>query len=962
MSDTPKPSSGDGSAESRLALLIERVTDYAVYMLAPDGRVNSWNSGAQHFKGYAAGEIIGQHFSCFYTPEDRAAGLPAQALRTALEEGKFEAEAWRVRKDGSLIWAHVVIDPIYDDAGELLGFAKITRDVTERKKAAEALERARDAMLLAKTAEYEHLLRLFEQAPGFVCFFRGPEHIYELANEAHAQLAQHRDIMGKPVREALPELAGQGFYELLDKVFATGEVFVGRAWPLAIERSPGVAAELRYIDFVYQPIFGPDNKVIGIFSQGSDVTDRVLAENEVRRNQQELEKLVAERTAALEQANAALERAQQLQGDKSHLLQLFDQAPGFVCVVTEPDHRFEVANRAYYQLVGRRDLIGRPVREALPEIAGQGFFELLDNVYGSGEPFKGHNIPVVVRPDPQRPPETRYVDFIYQPVRNADGKVTGIFVQGNDVTAQKQAQDKIKRYQDELESLVQERTAALEETRTALLHAQKLESIGKLTGGIAHDFNNVLQIVSGNLQLLRGHIGDSEVAARRLETAATAVDRGAKLSSQLLSFARRQPLEPIVINLARIVRGMDGMLRQALGEAVEIETVTAAGLWNTQVDSHQLENAILNLALNARDAMQGRGKLTIEVGNSVLDEEYVASQPDIASGQYVMLAISDTGAGMTPEVMEKAFEPFFSTKPEGEGTGLGLSMVYGFVKQSGGHIRIDSEVGAGTAVRMYFSRSFEAESEVPAFTLTAPTGGTETILVVEDDLGVQATVVDMLAGLGYRVLKADDAESALVILKSGVAIDLLFTDVIMPGQLRSPELARQARLLVPDIEVLFTSGYTQNAIVHGGRLDPGVHLLSKPYLRDQLARKIRKLLANRRPASSRLSVLVVEDNADAQEMACGMLAMLGHESRGVAAADQALALLAQHRFDVLLTDYRLPGMNGAELADRAKRDHPGLKIVFASGYGDMASGLPVNAVVLPKPYDMEQLRKAVEQA
>ncbi|MDB5729286.1 MAG: domain S-box protein, partial [Noviherbaspirillum sp.] len=547
MRDTPKPLSSGESAEARFQLLIERIRDYAIYMLTPDGQINSWNSGAQRFKGYAAAEIIGKHFSCFYTPEDQAAGMPSKALATALAEGKFEAEGWRVRKDGTRLWAHVVIDPIHNDAGELVGFAKITRDITERKNAAEALERARDAVLQAKIAEYEHLLRLFEQAPGFVCFFRGPEHVYELANEAHSQLAQHREIMGKSVRDALPELEGQGFYELLDNVYTTGEAFVGRAWPLSIERSPGGPAELRYIDFVYQPIFGTDNKVIGIFSQGSDVTDRVLAENEVRRKQEELERLVAERTAALEQANAALQRARQLQGDKTHLLQLFDQAPGFVCVLKGPDHQFELANKAYHQLVGRQELVGKLVRDALPEVAGQGFFELLDNVFASGEAFKGHNVPVVIRPEPERLPETRYLDFIYQPVTNADGTVSGIFVQGNDVTTQKLAQDEVRRYQNELESLVRERTAALEETRAALLHAQKLESIGKLTGGIAHDFNNVLQIVGGNLQLLRAHIGHSELAVRRLDIAATAVDRGAKLSSQLLSFARRQPLQPVVV-------------------------------------------------------------------------------------------------------------------------------------------------------------------------------------------------------------------------------------------------------------------------------------------------------------------------------------------------------------------------------------------------------------------------------
>jgi PAS domain S-box-containing protein len=967
-------------SEEHFRLLVQGVIDYAIYMLSPTGVITNWNAGAQRIKGYTADEVVGTHFSRFYTEHDRADGRPTTGLAIAIKEGRFEQEGWRIRKDGSTFWAHVVIDAIHNELGQLIGFAKITRDITERKESAETLERARAALLQTKTEEYENLLRLFEQAPGFVCFFRGPDHVYELQNEAHSRLAQHRDIIGKPVRKALPELDGQGFFELLDKVFTTGEPFLGHAQPLRIERLPGAPPEQRYIDFVYQPIFGPDKKVIGVFSQGSDVTDRELAEEEVKRKQQEQERLIAERTAALEQANAALDHAQRLQGDKSHLLQLFDQAPGFICVLKGRDHRFEIANKAYYQLVGHRDLIGKPVREALPEVAGQGFFELLEEVFTNAEPFIGHNVPVTVDSQPDSAPVTKYLDFIYQPVVGADGSVTGIFVQGNDVSAQKLAQDEVQRYQNELESLVKERTEALEETRAALVHAQKLESIGKLTGGVAHDFNNVLQIVGGNLQLLHGYVGNNALAAKRLETAAAAVDRGAKLSSQLLSFARRQPLEPIVVSLGRIVRGMDEMLRQALGEAVEIETVIAGGLWTAQVDPHQLENAILNLAINSRDAMQAWGKLTIEVGNSMLDDEYVRSQPDVAAGQYVMLAISDTGSGMAAEVMERAFEPFFTTKPDGEGTGLGLSMVYGFVKQSGGHIKIYSEVGHGTTIRTYFPRSFEAETAMPSHLSEAVVGGTETILVVEDDIAVQTTVVEMLADLGYRVLKADAPESALGVLKSGIAIDLLFTDVVMPGELRSPELARQAKLIIPDIEVLFTSGYTQNAIVHGGRLDRGVHLLSKPYRREQLASKVRHLLANRQrgalskgPKAASIDtapalqtpgrrILVVEDNADSQQMVCELLAMLGHQAHGVSTPEEALQLLASEQFDVLFTDFRLPGMNGVELATKAKRDKPELKIILASGFGwAIENTQSLQAVVLPKPYDMTQLQKALEQ-
>jgi PAS domain S-box-containing protein len=375
-----------------------------------------------------------------------------------------------------------------------------------------------------------------------------------------------------------------------------------------------------------------------------------------------------------------------------------------------------------------------------------------------------------------------------------------------------------------------------------LRQSQKMDAIGKLTGGVAHDFNNLLQVISGNLQLLEKDIPRDERAQRRMQLAREAVDRGSRLASQLLSYARQQPLAPRVVNLGRLVRGLDDMLRRALGEGVEIETVMAGGLWNTHVDPTQVETAVLNLAVNARDAMQGKGKLTIEAGNARLDDDYCGRHLEVQPGQYVMLAVSDTGCGMPSDVAEKVFDPFFTTKREGEGTGLGLSMVHGFVKQSGGHIKVYSEPGQGTTIRIYLPRSREKEDlPVDVATRVAPGDG-EVILLVEDDDEVRATAADMLTDLGYAVLKARDADAARVIIDSGAAIDLLFTDVVMPGALSSRELARIVQQQLPGLPILFTSGYTDNAIVHGGRLDEGVEVLSKPYTREELARKLRQVL------------------------------------------------------------------------------------------------------------------------
>ncbi|WP_019141164.1 CHASE domain-containing protein [Noviherbaspirillum massiliense] len=561
------------------------------------------------------------------------------------------------------------------------------------------------------------------------------------------------------------------------------------------------------------------------------------------------------------------------------------------------------------------------------------------------------------------------VELAIAPIKSDSGYVANAFIR--DISERKEAEQREAR-----------RQRALEEARAALQHSQKLEAIGKLTGGVAHDFNNLLQVITGNIQLLLVDGDNGQLREERLHNALTAVERGAKLSSQLLSFARRQPLQPKVVNIRRLVRDMDDLLRRTLGETVEVETVVAGGLWNTLVDPHQLESVILNLAINARDAMKGSGKLTIELGNAMLDEGYVQAQSELRPGQYVMLAVSDTGSGMTAEVMERAFDPFFTTKPEGEGTGLGLSMAYGFIKQSGGHIRIYSEPGHGTTVRIYLPRSFEPEDEVAPKPSEPVVGGTETVLVVEDDPGVRKTVVALLAGLGYRVLTAHDGESALAVIRSGTAIDVLFTDVVMPGSLRSPDLARQARSILPGLAVLFTSGYTQNAIVHDGRLDQGVQLLSKPYLREQLARKLREIIdaqqqvnASTKPAvepaapeapqaskSRSLRILVVEDNDDLRLIACELLSTLGYRAQGARSGEDALDMLAKDSFDALLVDVGLPGMSGIQLAESVRKTRPGVRIVFATGRGDALHELKDSGSrVLTKPYNLSRLQQALEE-
>ena len=765
--------------------LVEGISDYAIYMLSPEGHISSWNPGAQRFMGCRTDEVIGKHFSIFYTEEDRANGKPDRALAIARETGKFEAEDWRQRKDGSRFWASVVIDPIRDAQGNLVGFAKITRDISERLEAQKALR-----------ASEEQFRLLVQSVIDYAIFMLSPTGIVTNWNAGAARIKQYKD----------EEIIGQHFSRF----------------------------------------YTEEDKVAGLPA-------RALA------------------TAANE---------------------------------------------------GRFENEGWRIRK-------------------DGSRFWAH--------------------VVLDPIWSEDGALVGFAKVTRDITERMEISRKLQR------------------TEEALFVSQKLEAVGKLTGGVAHDFNNILQVISGSLQLLQIYIGDQPLAAKRLESALSAVARGSKLSSQLLAFARRQPLQPIVVNPGKVVQGMEELISRALGDRVDMETVVSASTWNIQVDPHQLESVILNLGINARDAMPEGGKLTIEIANAMLDEKYVMARSDVTPGQYVLIAVSDTGTGMTQEVLEHACEPFFTTKPEGVGSGLGLSMAYGFVKQSGGHFDIYSELGSGTVVKMYFPRTFEAEAITSPVTSRPIVGGTETILVVEDDPEVQATVVEMLSHLGYKVMKANNADNALVLLESGMPIDLLFTDVVMPGKLRSPELAKKARELHPNIEVLFTSGYTHNAIVHGGRLDPGVSLLSKPYVQDELANKIRHLLSNRQRLTlsqhafpnphaakdqiRKLRVLVVEDIPESRQVTCELVGALGSKVRGVADPQEALTLMDAESFDVLIADYRLPGMNGLEMAKRAKAKHPVLKVIFASGYGEhLEHTPPFKFVSLPKPFDIESLCEALQLA
>jgi PAS domain S-box-containing protein len=861
-------------------------------------------------------------------------------------------------RHGRLEEAHFAFsyNPARDENGVVAGLFGVCIETTERVM----LERRQQAAI-------ERQRKLFEQAPGFIAVLQGPDHVFEFANHAYNRVAGHRELIGKSVRAAFPELQGQGIFERLDRVYTTGERYVATRVPVRLGHADTLLVE-RFLDFIYEPIADEAARITGIFIEGHDVTEVHVAQEELRvrerrqalmlqlnerfRNLEDegdlsyavgeflgnalgvdragygtvdpvaktitvvrdwnapgvrslagtlrfldygsyIEDLVRgdtvvfadarrdTRTAATADALTAItaraavnmpitERGvlvailylnhgtERLWLDEDLLL-LRDVAERTRTAIerrrAEQDLR-ELAASLEQQVTERtaeRDRVWKNSRDLLVVVGADGIFRAINPAWKTilghtPEDVVGHNFRDFIWPDDAEVTQSALEQAVgvsdltnfENRYRHIDGvprwiswrtSVEGdlVYAYGRDITAERRSRDEVARAQE------------------ALRQSQKMEAVGQLTGGLAHDFNNLLAGISGSLEviealLVQGRLGNIE---RYIKMAQGSTRRAASLTQRLLAFSRRQTLDPRPTDVNRLVGGMEDLLRRTVGPDVELEVVGAGGLWLTRVDAPQLENALLNLCLNARDAMAPRGgRLTIETANKWLDER-AAAERELSPGQYVSLCVTDTGTGMEPEVVRRAFDPFFTTKPLGEGTGLGLSMVYGFARQSGGQVRIYSELGRGTTMCIYLPRHLGPHDSTGENAVLDETefGDGETVLVIEDEPTVRVLITDLLQENGYKPLAAADGTTGLKILQSEVRIDLLITDVGLPGGMNGRQIADAARVSRADLKVLFITGYAENAAVGNGHLEPGMAILTKPFVMADLVKKVRAMIS-----------------------------------------------------------------------------------------------------------------------
>ncbi len=736
---------------------------------------------------------------------------------------------------------------------------------------------------IANMLEQAHLpgdwvVSLLDRSGTHIARTQSPERFVgkKVGPDLAARLARQREGMtravtleGIPVMAAFSTSAKSGWTVAIgvpEGSFAAP--FLGATWRLAAGQVAFIALAMLLAWLIARRIARPMRELrVAAAALGRGETP-VTAESGVRE--------VTEIGAALQDAALLLREREHHQRAENRLRQLFEQAPGFMTMLRGPNHVFELVNAAYYQLVGHRDIVGKGVIEALPEVEGQGYVDLLDQVYASGKPFVGKEMLMRLQRVRGAPLEDRYIDFLYHPIVEADGATSGIFVQGIDVTERRNAEAELRDMAVSLEHRVEQRTRDLaeanrrltveiverERAQEQLRQVQKMEMVGQLTGGVAHDFNNLLTAVLGNLDML-DHRASGEMERKLIRNAIGAAQRGAKLTEQLLAFARKQRLLPQATDLNSVISGMGDLLHRTLGGTVGVNTHLSSNLWRAVADPHQLELAILNLAVNARDAMSGAGSITIETRNAMAGE--TGPTADLPPGEYVVVQVSDTGAGMAPDVVARAFEPFFTTKGVGKGTGLGLSMVYGLLRQLGGDVAIKTGLGVGTTVSLYLPRAHEgafgsAGDQGP----NAAVQGGGTVLLADDDDDVRQIAAGMLRELGYVVLEANSGSAAVRLLEAGDRIDLLLVDYAMPD-MTGVDVVRQARGSRPDLRILFMTGYADASTLD--REAPHVPVINKPFRMAEFSAAVRAALT--RVVSPSGNVLPLRPPARSRELGSG---------------------------------------------------------------------------------------------
>lgn len=878
------------AAADPFRLLVEAVKDYGIFMLDPAGNVSSWNPGAEAIKGYKAGEIIGRHVSCFYVPEDIAAGLPQQGLQLALKEGRFEEEGLRVRNDGSTFWAIVTITNIHDSFGNHIGYANVTRDITERKRAEDLLREKEaelaDAVRVARMGYWSRNL-----ATGILSWSEKLFDIFGLDPTAFDRriesfLATVHPEDRKGVSERIAEaVATAGSFDHTYRICVRGEVRV-------IHERGSVTASA-------------DGKPLRIAGTAQDVTERVRAEECVRLSEERFRSFMDHNPAAAfikddggryvyvnptwrrqfdperfdcigktdhdiwPTATADIFQASDLaclvgnkvvqaeetaltpNGEKSTWLvmkfPLIDgdrrQVGGMswnisdrkhaeselllrnlaieslvqgLCITDPclPDNPIVYVNDSFLRITGyaREEVLGRNCRFLQGPDSDPGSVERLRTAVREEKPC------AVELLNYRKDGNKFWNGMSIAPIRNAAGQVTNFVGVQTDITPIKLLEEQYRQ-------------------------AQKMEAVGRLAGGVAHDFNNLLTIISGYSQMLLGMLATDDRKRNAVQAIIEAGERAVGLTRQLLSFSRQTILETKVLDLNEVVRETEKLLRRMIGEDVLLTTILAPNIRRVKVDAGQLGQVLMNLAINARDAMPRGGKLTLETSNVELDATYAALHADCKVGSYVKLAVSDNGCGMTAEVQSRIFEPFFTTKEPGKGTGLGLATVYGIVKQSGGNISLYSEPQHGTTFKVYLPavdepvepQSHDRDGEKAIV-------GTETVLLVEDDDAVRDIAALSLQTYGYTVLPAENGNQALrIVERHRGQIDLLLTDVVMPG-MSGRELAEVLGVQYPKLKVLFVSGYTDDSVIRHGILHVDVAFLQKPYSPTSLARKVREVL------------------------------------------------------------------------------------------------------------------------